>query len=278
MNLTEVKSILRGTQTEPSEEWKAVIRDLSRSAVVIVAVTKSSNDVRLEQAGTGTLVIFNGGHFILTAAHVWEEVLRRADKIGITIRTGRELPNEFLMDVATITAHALPKTGGWNEWGPDMILLRIPPYYVGTIQAFRSFYSLTGHRPTLTDTDHIEIWMLCGAPQVLGEFAKTKAHLHARTFQVIKIASHNRDGFDYSDVLAHWSSSQIPPNFGGVSGGGLWKVLVFAEPSTEKLDWIASLEGVAFFHVGTDGDHGVLRCHGPKSIERLLANFAPVQP
>jgi nitrogen regulatory protein PII-like uncharacterized protein len=51
LNLTEGRSILRGTQTEPSEEWKAVIRDVSRSAVVIVAVTKSANGVRLEQAG-----------------------------------------------------------------------------------------------------------------------------------------------------------------------------------------------------------------------------------
>jgi hypothetical protein len=68
----------------------------------------------------------------LTAAHVWEEVLRSADKIGITTRTGRKLPNEFLMDVAAITPCALPKTGGWDEWGLDIILLRIPPFYVAT--------------------------------------------------------------------------------------------------------------------------------------------------
>ena len=272
MNLTEVRSILRGTQTEPSEEWKAVIRDVSRSAVVIVAVTKSANGIRLEQAGSGTLVIVDGGHFILTAAHVWEEVLRRANKIGITIRTGRELPNEFLMDVAAITPCALPRTGEWDEWGPDIILLRIPPFYVGTIQAFRSFYSLNGPGPSLTATDHVEIWMLCGAPQPLGEFAQTKAHLHARTFQVIKAASHNHNGFDYTDVLVHWSSSRIPPNFGGVSGSGLWRVLMFAEPSTRKVDWIASLQGVAFYHVRTDGDHGVIRCHGPKSIACLLVH------
>jgi hypothetical protein len=254
-----------------------VIREVSRSAVVIVAVTKSANGFRLEQAGTGTLVIADGVHFILTAAHVWEEVLRRADKIGITIRTGRELPNEFLMDVAAITPCALPKTGGWDEWGPDIILLRIPPFYVGTIQAFRSFYRLNGPAPTLTDTDHVEIWMLCGAPQALGEFAQTKAHLNARTFQVIEVARHNRDEFDYTDFLVHWSSSQISPNFGGVSGGGLWKVLVCAEPSTGKVDWVASLEGVAFYHVSTVGDHGVLRCHGPKSIERLLAHSRLIQ-
>lgn len=269
MNLTEVKSILRGTAIEPSEEWKAVIHDVSRSAVVLVAVSKSASGTWLEQAGTGSLVVIDGVHFILTAAHVWEEILRHADKVGITIRTGRELPNEFLMDVAAIATYALPRSRPWDEWGPDIILLRIPPFYVGTIQAFRSFYSLSAPRPTLTATDHLEVWMLCGAPQVLGEFTQTKAHLHARTFQVSEVASHNQDGFDYVDVLVQWPSTQIAPSFGGVSGGGLWKVLVFAEASSGNVCWIASLEGVAFYNVRTDGNHGVLRCHGPKSIERL---------
>jgi hypothetical protein len=269
VNLTEVRAILRGTTTEPTEEWKAVIRNVSSSAVVIVAVSKSSSGTRLDQAGTGTLVVIEGVHYILTAAHVWDRVLQRADKIGITIRTGRELPNEFLMDVASIATSSLPRHRQWNEWGPDIILLRIPPFHVGTVQAFRSFYGLGTPRPTLPATSHLETWMLCGAPQVLGEFTETNAHLHARIFQVVEESSHNQNGFDYIDVLAHWPSSLVDPSFGGVSGGGLWRVLIFSEPSSGELDWVATLEGVAFYHLRTEGDHGVLRCHGPKSIELL---------
>jgi hypothetical protein len=274
LNLNDVKVILRGATTEPTEEWGAIIREVSSSAVVIVAVSKSSSDVRLDQAGTGTLVSIEGAHYILTAAHVWDRVLRHADKLGITIRTGRGLPNEFLMDITSIATCSLPDA--WGEWGPDLILLRIPPFHVGTVTAFRPFYSLSAERAVVGTTDYLEVWMLCGAPEALGEFTQTPARVHAhfqgRTFQVVESSSHNLDGFDYVDVQAHWPAPEIAPRFGGVSGGGLWKVLIFFQPSTGKLDWLATLEGVAFYHLRTEGDHGFIRCHGPESIRRLVAH------
>jgi hypothetical protein len=276
LNLNDVKAVLRGTTTEPTEEWGAVIRDVSSSAVVIVAVSKSSSGTRLDQAGTGTLVFIEGIHYVLTAAHVWDRVLRHADKLGITIRTGRGLPNEFLMDISSIVTCSLPTPHEWGEWGPDMILLRIPPFHVGTVSAFRSSYSLSAEKAVVGATDHLEVWMLCGAPQALGEFTETPASVHAhlrgRTFQVGLQSSHSRDGFDYVDVLAHWPSPDIAPRFGGVSGGGLWRVLIFSEPSTGKLNWVATLEGIAFYHLRTEGDHGLIRCHGAESILRLVAH------
>ncbi len=271
VNLKKVQAILKGTTKEQSEEWKAIIRSVSSSAVVIVAVSQSALGPRIEQAGTGTLVFVEGSHFILTAAHVWECVLKRADKLGITIRTGRSFPNEFLMEVATIAPFALPRQRDWDEWGPDLILLRIPPFHVGTIEAFKTFYNLSTETRRLTNSNHLETWMLFGAPHALGQFTQTQAHLHARAFQVIEESSYSRDGLDYIDVFAHWPSQQVPINFGGVSGGGLWKILIFSEPSTGKLDYIRTLEGVAFYHLRIEGDHGVIRCHGLESIRLLTA-------
>ena len=71
VNLKRVQAILKGATKEPSEEWQAIIRSVSSSAVVIVAVSQSALGSRIEQAGTGTLVFVEGSHFILTAAHVW---------------------------------------------------------------------------------------------------------------------------------------------------------------------------------------------------------------
>jgi hypothetical protein len=271
MKLSDLRAILKGTATEPSDEWNAVIRDATSNTVVIFAISKSSSGERIEQAGTGTLVFLDGIHYILTATHVWDTVLVRSRRIGITIRIGRGSPNEFSIDTSTITVVAFPRPVDCEEWGPDLALLRIHESYVGTIEAFRPFYNLSSPPRNLHETDPLDVvWMLCGAPQVLGEFSETRAHAHCRAFQVGVNSSHHHTEFDYLDVWAHWPSSTAPAKFGGVSGGGLWKLQLYFEPSSGKVDCFRTLEGVAFYQFSRIvEDHGLIRCHGPESL-RLL--------
>jgi hypothetical protein len=71
---------------------------------------------------------------------------------------------------------------------------------------------------------------------------------------------------DFLDFTADTSLPNVPKSFGGVSGGGLWKVLAFESPSTGKIDSTATLERVAFFQTIIDDSHSILRCHGPETI------------
>jgi hypothetical protein len=269
MHLNKLRAILNGSSTEPSEEWQGVIRGVCNSAVVLFAVIDTKDGEGLELAGTGTFVAIEGSHYILTAAHVWWEVLKPACKLGISIRIGKDLPHKFLIGIETIEAVGMPRLGDWGEWGPDMILLRIPPIQVGTIEAFRVFYNLSAKRKVLKATDHLETWMLIGTPRALGAFSKTEAHVKPRAFQATTAELQSRDGFDYIDVEVHWPARDVPVNFGGVSGGGLWKVQLFTEPATGRLDYVATLEGVAFYDLGSTGEFGGIRCHGPTSIKAI---------
>lgn len=135
-----------------------------------------------------------------------------------------------------------------------------------------------GNRPdevkSLLESDLLEVWMLCGAPHALGEFSETQAHAHGRAFQVRVESSHHRAEFDYLDVWAHWPSSTASAKFGGVSGGGLWRLQLYIEPSSGKVDCIRTLEGVAFCQLRVVEDHGVIRCHGPESLRLLAAHCA----
>jgi hypothetical protein len=270
MTLSDLRAVLKGTTAEPSDEWNAIIRDATSNTVVIFAISKSPSGERIEQAGTGTLVFLDGAYYILTAAHVWDTVLVRSEKLGITIRMGRELPNTFSIEIGAITVIAFPRQRDCEEWGPDLALLGIPEFHVSTVEAFRPFHNLSAPPKNLQDSDCLEVWMLCGAPQVLGEFSETQAHAHGRAFQVRVESSHHHAEFDYLDVWAHWPSSTTPARFGGVSGGGLWRLQLYIEPSSGKVGCIRTLEGVAFYQLHIVEDHGVIRCHGPESL-RLLA-------
>jgi hypothetical protein len=76
-----------------------------------------------------------------------------------------------------------------------------------------------------------------------------------------------RNGFDYINLKVG-KSSGISNSFGGVSGGGLWKVLIYMN-SLGKPDWIPLLVGVAFWEE-TIGSGMLIRCHGPKTIKATM--------
>ena len=99
----------------------------------------------LQLAGSGTLVQVGDSLYVLTAAHVWEEVLKSASKIGTTLP--EDLNHRFLMDIDPIVPVGAPKLPKWTEWGPDIIFLRIPPECVGAIKPFRVFYNLSFKGP-----------------------------------------------------------------------------------------------------------------------------------
>src|ERR1019366_9764793 len=77
----EVEATLRG-----SEELQfRIVRDLGSFTVSLFELSSSEDGDHLQLAGTGSLLTSGGSHYILTAAHVWHEVLKSADKIGITL-------------------------------------------------------------------------------------------------------------------------------------------------------------------------------------------------
>ena len=62
-------------------------------------------------------------------------------------------------------------------------------------------------------------------------------------------------------------------SFGGVSGGGLWKVRVYSDLATGKLESVATLEGVAFYAFGVKDGAGMVRCHRLESVSVATAGL-----
>src|SRR6266566_5923081 len=92
MTIKEIETALR----ESAELRDSILHETYASTVALLAVTDHEQVGSLQLAGSGTLVQVGDSLYVLTAAHVWEEVLKSASKIGITLP--EDLNHRFLME------------------------------------------------------------------------------------------------------------------------------------------------------------------------------------
>jgi hypothetical protein len=268
VTLDDIEAVLDGTAPKAREAMFKIVRDTGLCAVGLFAVSISKQGEELRLAGSGTLVSVGGLHYILTARHVWEDALKSASKIGITLKT--KVDHSFLMDTQTVVPFGPARANEWSESGPDIVLLRIPEAHVGTIEAAgRSFYNLSISEPAPPNVERLVTWVLIGAPECRGKFSARHASIEMRGSEVAIQNRQQSGGFDTIDGLVKVSDLPDPKSLGGVSGGGLWKVHLFDLPSMGVIDSVAILEGVAFWQFPVQNNHRTVRCHGPESIRSL---------
>jgi len=258
-DLSQIEAMLRSSE----DLRQRIVRNLGSSTVALFAVFNSKGADLLKLAGTGTLVVVDGSYYILTAAHVWEEILKSAVKLGITLTD--DINHKCLMDVDTIVPTILkPHALGWDEWGPDLALLRIPSGLVGGIKAFQVFEDLKAPGKPL-NAECLECWVAIGTPEELGTFTQNHAEVQI-SGRFVEPRYHTRGEYDYFDFPMDTTSPGMPKSFGGFSGGGLWRVLVYCSPETGKIDWAQRLKGVVFFEFPIVNGRRIIRSHGQNSI------------
>ena len=269
MHLDEI-----GAHIKNSPELRlGIVREIGSYSVALFARTPTSKGQKYQLAGSGTLVIVDGTHYILTAAHVWEDVLKHGSQIGLSMPEG--ISHSFWLDVSAVTAAGLRAPNNiWNEWGPDLVLLRIPPEYLGTIKAYKIFYDLLRDGKVDFTRDHAIVDMIIGAPYALGQFTPHHAEIAiAGLFTKGNLRYHEHGGFDYLDCQLLPLEPDNFKDFGGISGGGLWEISFYSSPS--GMERIYRLNGVAFYQLHTgDAEPRSIRCHGPKSIQAALVGLA----
>lgn len=215
-------------------------------------------------AGSGTLVMVAGMYYVLKAAHVWEWLVNeRARGVGLTLRPGDD--HKFILSMEHIAAFGPKLTGKWTQWGPDLVFLRIPPELVGPLTAFKTFENLSIQKSGPPDIDSIELRALIGAPAIQGTFTQTHAEININTFFGEQGVQTKRGEFDYVDLLENTTFPGVPETFGGVSGGGLWRVVVY-EVGEGKFDWHLTFLDTAFYQLPQAGGNWTVRCHGLDSI------------
>jgi hypothetical protein len=251
-----------------------IARELADFTVAFIV----ANGGELSPAGTGTLVSFQDSHYFLTAAHVWEEALKISDWIRIPLKENS--PCRFAISPKEIVSYGAPIPARWNQWGPDMTLLRIPPERVGSFTAVgRPFYPLSMKKELRIDCC-LETTFLMGAPALRGKFTTESAIpelqgmnvlLGAGLYSSTELSSGLRSQFDFVDVFIDTTQPDVAANFEGVSGGGLWKVYIF-KGTDGRTQTFKTLAGLAFWQDPRNSSL-LIRCHGPQSIGAVLCRL-----
>ena len=113
--LVDIEAMLRGS----GDLRQRIVRNLGNSTVALFAVFDSHGTDLLKLAGTDSLAVVGDSHGILTAAHVWVDVLKPGVKLGITLTNN--INHKCVIDVSTVVATVVrDSASGWNQWGPDM--------------------------------------------------------------------------------------------------------------------------------------------------------------
>jgi len=256
----------------------AIVRDLGTFTVALLCVSQLEGRDVLELAGTGTLVQFRDFGGILTAAHVWRKKLREVQRFGITLKEAVE--HKYLIDTKVVTPFITDPPWA-EEWGPDMAFLQLPADIVRDILAIGlvNLYNLARKRSAGFNGLAVDIRVLMGTPKSLGTFTDASAELQiigmfqapdSGVFSPLAAPNAVRGEYDYIDLENDLTLPGVPQNFGGVSGGGLWRVLVYKSAQTGEILWVKELEGVAFYQSPIVNNHRVIRCHGPQSIGTAL--------
>lgn len=267
MNLDEIESFLKSADAASEQKRLRIVRSIGMYSVGLFAVKASPQGDALSLAGSGTFVQIDGAHYILTARHVWHEVLRVSNQLGVTLRETDD--HRHLIDMSTVVPIGPAVGPPWTENGPDIVLLRVPDAYVGAIKAFKVFYNLSAEEPSPPRGDSLQTWFLMGVPSCTGVFSPTHASVEHIGAEVGFLGSQATEPWDLCDVNFNASQFPFPRSVRGMSGGGLWKIYLFEAPTSDGFDSVEVLAGVAFWEFKLNGSNRRVRCHGTKSITKL---------
>jgi hypothetical protein len=160
--LTKMEELFRSSP----EEQERIGRNVANFSVALFGVAGSAEYRNVNLVGSGTLVVLGKSHYVLTAAHVWHSGLKQYKSTGLTLK--EDVDHCFPILNAAIEVRELAETK-LDEWGPDIVLLRIPDVFVGSIEAHRVFYSLDKERKRV-ERAYLGARILNGTPGVLATF------------------------------------------------------------------------------------------------------------
>jgi len=267
--LEEIRTLLMNS----TELTSRITRNVGSSTVTLFAVHQANGTEELKLAVSGSLVAMGSHHGVLTAAHVWEQALRPASQMGITLTDN--INHQHLISIQNITATVVKPHGSqWSEWGPDLAFLRLPDVHVRPIETYLVFESLYTPPPKPPVTQVLEVWVASGTPEETGTFTQQAASVEIMGHCLQEQPAYTRVSekrTDYYDFEAEAGVGGVPQSFAGFSGAGLWRVFVY--PSGEAaggVDWVKGLEGVVFWQFPLLNGHRRIRSHGPESISSLV--------
>lgn len=246
---------------------------------IAVRCTIAFSDIRSEipvPFGSGTLIRSKLGGGILTCGHVWERV-KTFDHVGIHVFgvQSRSI-QRFVLPVFELREAVTSFYNGPGANGPDLALIPLPPNLFSDLKAKASYVDLDLHGERMHDNTKQSSTMEF-VSGFIDEWTEpggfTGQHVEYNIVGLMcngRIVEHrNVEGWDILDFQPEDEDPYRPPkSYGGMSGGGLWRIHVLEDGTGQVANDQARLIGVVFWQ--TDDNPRKFVGHGPNSVYRLL--------
>lgn len=233
----------------------------------------------LDCMGSGVLVSVGNVFGILTAAHVLAALPATGEISLVTFpRKPKKLQN---MNLNMSYTERLSFGGpDWGSIGPDIAFLRLTNDVVGTLKSSNSFRNLDIAATTRPPPEPKSKQFFNAILGVIDE----RTHVEESEkigFIIKKFEASFMDGniseiqtledFDYCKFLPrNGESAVLPTNFGGMSGGGIWRVYYDGKPNEKLFTVEARLWGICYYQSELINGSRIISGHGPNSIYEII--------
>lgn len=236
-----------------------------------------SHSARL--CGSGTLVQAGSVAGILTAAHVLDKLPNSGLMTFKRFVTGLPSKAQFMFQMDHVKKLPFGERP-FGEEGPDLGFLFLPPSIAEDLKAYGSlFLNLNKQKELARAPAQYPRCVYCVSgviDQLTSDEEPTPPVLVSKVFGM---AFRNGDFVDYSikerhDILQLALDLKDPPNsptdYGGLSGGAVWRSYVEEAENGEHWAVDKQLYGVPYHQSDIEDGKRIISCHGPKSVFDFL--------
>jgi hypothetical protein len=260
----------------PKSVHNSIGSRISNYSVNIISLRIENNLPVEKLIGSGTLIQAGEKKGILTAQHVVDSTsFLRAERIGFSLK---DRPHKFHIDKGSLD---IIRFG--NEQReikePDIAYLGLLSPEIGWIDSIKSFWNLGSNIDdalAIDTSSDLGMWVIYGCPDEYTEivdinstFEKTISFMAISGASGIVKTRFDKGGLDYIDVsLTYDNEERLPSTFGGVSGGGLWHVVLCESKERNIFSRWPTFCGIAFAESPIVDNERLIHCYGPETIYR----------
>lgn len=238
-----------------------------------VTMLIADNEDSAEIPCAGTLANIKGHKGILTVRHVWEEMTKHK---YLLIMLGR-VPHVVEINLLnTIVPQVQSRNDKISSEIPDLAFVMLPDPSINHIEAIsKAFFSIDKRLDKQSMEfvrNPIGYFALFGAPAELIDYQQKS--IKSFSYSTYMSEYFEYEGWDYQIMGLNLDKNpEIPKDFVGMSGGGIWKIKFFvSEDKTsfaiENPSQDIAIVGVNFYQTDLPGRQ--LIGHGPESIYQAL--------
>ena len=259
----------------PHELNESVVHAISAYTVAFVRVEERNGRRHCTLLGSGVLIAAAGVKAILTAHHV-VQVLPKTGRLCVMLEKTSE---PHTLDTAGLVFLPIAR-GSRDADGPDLGAVVLAPHLAGSIAAKKVFFNLDRRRDELlSEPPNVRdgVWFAQGFLEertVATEDPDGGTTTRFYNFSGIggPDGPVERGGYDYYEYpVTHESRSEAPVSWGGMSGGGVWRVPLGRE-NGQVVPRHPVLSGVLFYQRPTTATECGVVAHGPRSVYRVAYN------